>query len=117
MSICYKSDEMYANPVHSPAFDNDVTSLLKSLPALPSLRAARVSAKHRSMGPVDMSCFSHLEHLALECLELTVTAGSWDCTMGPRSFHVMASKPATETVSFKSIASLAILSHLLHFAA
>ena len=89
----------------SPAQDDGVTSLLQSLPAMPSLRAVQIMAKLTSVGPVDMHCLAPLEHLALECKELDLRAGNWDPSVGPKSMHIVPEKPSQETVGTKSSAS------------
>lgn len=72
-----------AGQAFEPAVDDDITSLLRNLPALPSLRAVSVRAVSRCVGPVDVKCIAHLHHLALACTELTLSAaGDWDPTMG-----------------------------------
>ena len=76
---------------NGPVNGGDITSLLQILPAMPTLRTARVFAFRRSVGPVDMCCMSYLEHVALVCIELVlVSAGSMDPIIGPKSFHLIA---------------------------
>ena len=85
------------------ANSDDITVLLKNLPALPCLRAARVIAVRRSVGPVDMCCMSHLEHVAIACKELELdTARGWNPTKDA-SFNVVVEKICPKTVGSKSI--------------
>ena len=113
VSLCYDTASGDPTKLYSPANGGDITLLLQSLPALPSLRAAKISAIRRSVGPVDMCCMSHLEHLALACAELDLRAADgWDSTinhMGPRSLPVIAETTSLETVGFTDCATLATL--------
>ena len=92
MSMCYDT-------AVSPS-SGDVTMLLQSLPALPSLRAAKITTIRTLVGPVDMRCMSHLDHLALACAGLDLRAADgWDPTinhMGPKSLHIIAETTSPE---------------------
>ena len=78
------------------ATSDDITILLKNLPALPSLRAARIIAVRRLVGPVDICCMSRLEHVAIACKELKLlTAGGCN---SPKSFQLVTEEASPETV-------------------
>ena len=108
VSICDKADVEDGRPEaraywDSPYIDgDDVTSLLQMMPALPSLRAARITAVRRSVGPVEMFSLSHLEHLALWCAELTLRSGGVETSMGPNSLHIITEKASPETVGYQA---------------
>ena len=89
-----------AGQAFEPAFDDDITNLLRNLPALPSLRAVSVRAVSRCVGPVDVKCIAHLHHLALACTELTLSAaGDWDPPKGKgSSLYVAVMEPEPDTV-------------------
>ena len=107
MSFC--SSTVAGAPINGTGAvrDGGITSLLNNMPALPSLRAARIMAIHTAVGPVNMSCIAGLEHLAIACAELTLrAAGGHDSSMGSlRSLHVIiAEKASPETVGCKDYA-------------
>ena len=99
VTICYNAVTGDPMKVHSPTNGDDITALLMNLPALPSLRTARITATRRSVGPVDMCCVAHLDHLAIACAELDlVCAEDWDPSKAPASVHVISEKGTLETV-------------------
>ena len=94
----------------SPDDGDDITLLLQNLPALPKLRTVRIRASQRCVGPIDLQCLSHFDHLKFSCTELKLRAGGcgcgWDPTKGPRSFLVIAERPSLETVGSSPSANL-----------
>ena len=99
VTLCYKAVAGYSLKECSPANGGDITSLLQKLPAMPSLRAARITATRRAVGPVNMCCMAHLKHLAIACAELALSSvDNWDPTWGPISFHLVAETTSKQTV-------------------
>ena len=103
MSISYEPDVEDRWPASRhywaiPIVGDDVDTLLHKMPALPFLRAARITAVRRYVGPVDMSCMSHLEHLALGCAELTLRNAAGGSVRGPKSLHIIMEKASPQTV-------------------
>ena len=100
VTLCYDAFGLCTTNAYSPANGGDITSLLQILPAMPSLRAAKITAPRRSVGPVDMCCLSHLEHLAIACAELALSnADELNPTIkGPSSLHIITEKASQETV-------------------
>ena len=111
MSLSYNAAAGDPMKTYSPTTGDDVTSLLQNLPALPSLRAARITAFRRSVGPVDMCCLSHLGHLAIACKNFELnsvaadSAGGWDLSMSPNtSLHIIAERASPQTVGSRACA-------------
>ena len=101
----------------APATGDDVLRLLQSLQALPSLHAAQIAATRTSLGPVDMECLAHLEHLALGFEELTLRTGSWDSSVGKlKSLNVIVETPSPETVCIQRMCDLLLVYSILTFA-